>query len=589
MHKKSILIIIIITVLAFANSLTNDFVGDDTVVFVTNSFYNSLKNVPKLFSKEYITDGDNFETYADGEYDRGSGSIGYRPVLSATYFVDKALWGTKPFGYHLHSLLLHVVNSILVYFLIFLVLKNKNVALLSAVLFAVHPTKVEAVCSIGYRADSLSCMFAILSFLCFLMWRRPSKEKGRLFYAGSLLFFFLGLFSKESVVVLPALLVAYDLFFGDPQAKKDWKAFSLRYCGHAVVSVFYLYVYLFVFRNSTLGNIGFLNGTLSNHVITAFLIFLKYVVDFVFPLGVHVLAPVYVPPIGSMWLVKTVISFVALSSMIVLSVKAYRRSRVVSFFMFWFLISLVPVSNIVPIANPMAHRFLYFPSIGLLTVFAIGIERLCAKLSLFKKVSFDFGNVAKFCIIAMCMIQTFSLNGFWRDDPTMVLEFVRRYPKNPNTYLHLGICAFQYGNMHETINALEHSLKLGANDPRAYYLLALSYSRINPGKSVEYYKKVIRFYPKFYFAYIGLARQVLLYEKDTAQAYQYLEEAFKFNPTYSGYGYLIQIYLMEGKINKAKGVLKEAEAVLANEDQIRSLRNFLKLRKTLTLPIDIGV
>ncbi|MFA5088407.1 MAG: hypothetical protein WC552_05170, partial [Candidatus Omnitrophota bacterium] len=121
-HRKFIILIVLVSLAAFGNSLQNGFVGDDNLLFLKNTFYRSWENFPRLFGKDYISDSNNFDLYIKNESDVGSGSVAYRPVLSATFFVDYALWKEKPFGYHLHNLILHTFNSLLAYWFLFLIL-----------------------------------------------------------------------------------------------------------------------------------------------------------------------------------------------------------------------------------------------------------------------------------------------------------------------------------------------------------------------------------------------------------------------------------------------------------------------------------
>ena len=109
--------------LTFGNSLSHDFVGDDYVVIVDNSFYASWANFPKLFSRASITESD--DVFNKKEYFH-TGSTAYRPVLSASFFVDYGLWQRNPLGYHLHNVLLHMANALLVYFIIGLYRKKAD-------------------------------------------------------------------------------------------------------------------------------------------------------------------------------------------------------------------------------------------------------------------------------------------------------------------------------------------------------------------------------------------------------------------------------------------------------------------------------
>ena len=114
MPKGYVLIILAFTLITYANSLSNGFVGDDEIIIVDNFFYRSWANLPALFQKDYLTDTTTGYFYHET---LNSGSVAYRPALSFTYFLDYGIWKLNPFGYHLHNLLYHLGNSLLVFFL----------------------------------------------------------------------------------------------------------------------------------------------------------------------------------------------------------------------------------------------------------------------------------------------------------------------------------------------------------------------------------------------------------------------------------------------------------------------------------------
>ena len=122
--RLAIILIVLITALAYANSLKNSFVWDDIWTVVNNDSIKSWNNFPALFSKSYLT---------------SFGEISYRPVCTFSYFIDYFIWKLNPFGYHLTNLLLHILNAILLYFLINLIIADKNLSLLASLLFALHP------------------------------------------------------------------------------------------------------------------------------------------------------------------------------------------------------------------------------------------------------------------------------------------------------------------------------------------------------------------------------------------------------------------------------------------------------------------
>ncbi len=137
--RLAIILIIFITALVYANSLKNSFVWDDYVVIVDNNFVKSWKNFPAIFRKSYLSPFIKSGSYFFVDSSIGSGETSYRPVVTLSYFFDYSLWRLNAFGYHLTNLLLHITNAVLLYFLINLIAKNKKIALLSSLLFALHP------------------------------------------------------------------------------------------------------------------------------------------------------------------------------------------------------------------------------------------------------------------------------------------------------------------------------------------------------------------------------------------------------------------------------------------------------------------
>ena len=107
--------IIILCLVAYFNSLFNQFTYDDNVIIVDNYLFRNLENLPRLFGSAYFN-------YAQ--------EVTYRPIVTISYLVDYIIWGLKPFGYHLTSLLLHILTAITVYFLLKVIVGDTYMRLL---------------------------------------------------------------------------------------------------------------------------------------------------------------------------------------------------------------------------------------------------------------------------------------------------------------------------------------------------------------------------------------------------------------------------------------------------------------------------
>jgi len=588
MHKKYIIIILAVVCLAYGNSLLNGFVGDDEIVLVNNRFYDSWSNFPKLFSKEYNTNSDNNSIFIGVSQNANSGSVAYRPVLSTAFFIDRSLWGLHPFGYHLTNFLLHAFNAILIYLLIFSVLKNQNVAMLSSLLFAVHPINAEAVCNIGFRADLLAVFFVLLSFLYFAKLEYPGIKPRKAFVL-SLVFYFLSLFTKESAIVLPFIFIAYDFYFRRETNPEFLQTLAKRYTAFILVTLFYLYVYFFQFPNTALDNAVSGAGPNWASIAKIFLILGQYVVDFLAPAGVHVIPPQYSPVIDSTGLIKAIWSLTIFILFIVFIFKAKKIQYPSAFFLFWFLVSLLPVANIIPNPNPLAYRYLYLPSIGFLTVMALGLEYMDAKLKSENSKIQIAGTMVKLGLVVLLAVLTIPLTLTWRNEYTLASMIIEYYPKNPGGYLFRGTVYFKYGLLEKAKEDLQKSLELGMFDPRGLEMLSVCLPD-EPQKAKQLLERSIKFFPNFALSYTALGR-LLLFEGDHEKALPYFQKSIQLTPTYTGFGYLIQVYLMKGDKAQAQGILKEAKEKISAPIELKSLNSFFLYdeKPDKKFPVDIGV
>ncbi len=300
-HTKSIIILIILVFITFFNSIQNGFVGDDNLVVVNNTFYNSFHNLPRLFDKSYTTQPQ--QIMATGTADYGSGSVAYRPVLSLTYFFDHAIYHLNASGYHFTNFLIHLANVILVYWLVYSLFQKVPLSVFGALIFGLHPLRTEAVCCIGYRADLLGTFFILSALLCYV--RFKNNQRFIFFFILSCLFFLLALFSKESTISFWGIFFIYDWFFKEKSFKETLRKNFQYYAWFAVITAFYLYAYVVLFPNSSLSGQPLMGGNLLKHIGNIFIIFGEYVSKFVFPFAVNTLSPQYKPQINSFFTFKT--------------------------------------------------------------------------------------------------------------------------------------------------------------------------------------------------------------------------------------------------------------------------------------------
>jgi Dolichyl-phosphate-mannose-protein mannosyltransferase len=212
-------------ILIFAPTRAAAFLADDWVIINQLTF-------------KYPTFFDNLVWFSR---DWGVGVNFYRPLVRLMYYFQFLFFGANPAGWHLISVLLHAFNSLLVFGLAWRISSRAGVGLLAGMLFALHPIHSEPVTWISGQTDLWAALWCLSSALCFVTMRQVQREgsSGRRWLVASIVFFFLGLLSKESAIALPLALVVYDfskggldrLFFPYNEAPKNHNNTLIRLIG----------------------------------------------------------------------------------------------------------------------------------------------------------------------------------------------------------------------------------------------------------------------------------------------------------------------------------------------------------------------
>jgi protein O-mannosyl-transferase len=179
------LVILLLTVAAYAPILRAGYIWDDGQHVFNNSLLRTTQGLQKLWLVRTALPQ-------------------YYPLTHTFFWIEFHLWGTDPLGYHAVNLILHVCNAALVW----MILRRLSIpgALLAAIFFAVHPINVETVGWISERKNTLSSFFYLLSFLAYLQFEKPSRARTN-WYLLSLLLFVCSLLSKSVSCTLPAALL----------------------------------------------------------------------------------------------------------------------------------------------------------------------------------------------------------------------------------------------------------------------------------------------------------------------------------------------------------------------------------------------
>jgi protein O-mannosyl-transferase len=400
--------------LLWGQTVRFDFVWDDEIYITQNMSIRSLANIPAIFSRMEAQSSEN-------------PSVSYRPLRNTVYAVLYALDGKEtdktpqPWIFHLANVLWHAAASALLFLVALLLCQRltggvsnaaKLAALLIALGFAAHPVISEAVCWAKCMDDLMAGVFVLAAARSLLKWNEGGRG-----YVAALVWFFLAVFSKESAA--PFALAVFFMLRGFHRL--PWRrsarltvpfllvAFLFAACQHLVMG-----------RTSQCAPLA---GTHGQTLVNMFPVAWEYLrllcgippfcADYNFMLRAR---PQAFLSSGVLDGVCLLLFFGALAAWL------WRRPdwRMCAFGLLWIALFLLPVSNLVPMMQYMAERFLYLPLMGFLLALG-GVFLNCSRLRLAPA-------MAAAALVVIWMGASLNRMGIWRDNLTL---FVRTELEHP--------------------------------------------------------------------------------------------------------------------------------------------------------------
>jgi tetratricopeptide (TPR) repeat protein len=418
-------------------------------------------------------------------------SSNWHPLTWISHMLDCQFFGLKPWGHHLSSLLLHAINTLLV----FLVLKRMTGATwrsaVVAALFAWHPLHVESVAWVAERKDVLSATFWMLTLWAYLRYAQK-PEPGR--YLLCLLFFMLGLLSKPMVVTLPFVLLLLDYWplgrsFGSGMAQQPVSGrrllleklpFFLLATASSVVT--------FLAQKSGGAVASLETLTLSQRAANALISYARYLRKIVWPSD---LAMVY--PLPDFWPAPQIIGAMLFLLAVTTAVVVCRKSR--PYLMvgwFWFLGTLVPVIGLVQVGfQSLADRYTYLPSIGIFILLVWGMADLAGRWPQRRLI---LGRMTALILTACFTLTWFQLR-LWQNSVTLFSHALAVTTGNFVAHNNLGSALDKLGRSDEALVHFKAALEIRPRDPETLYNIGLLLARQDKVHSAEaYYQEALRDY-----------------------------------------------------------------------------------------------
>lgn len=440
-----VLALVILGLATYNNAIHNPFVHDDVVFIQHNRHIDSL-NLMEIFNQKAFSNGEGslVNTY-------------YRPLLELfNRLINKVAHRTASV-FHFVNIVVHILNSILAFFIFKHVARCGNaLGLFGAIVFMIHPVQSEAVACISGISNLLCAFFMMASILFY--WSAFSKQEGikAREYLLSLIAFVLGLLTKEQAAVIPVILICYEYFQRDN--------ISPRIMIRNVGAFFILLLLYFVLRKTLFGSVVTPSfdslGELSLRVKTIPRTLLMYLSLIFLPHDLHYYRSINfldsnVPGTAG-FMIVLVAAYAALK-------KAVISRSVYMFGLCWFLISLLPVLNIVPLVNEYsliltAEHFLYFPLLGLIIVFIKAYDQI-GKKEAFSKVR-KYLSVGLAFLVVLMSCGTIYQNRFWRSEIELFKRTLKYEENFGRVRILLGTAYYNDGKYELALKEFSKALKI---------------------------------------------------------------------------------------------------------------------------------
>lgn len=542
----AIFLLLVAGLAIYSNSLANGFVWDDRFLIVNNQFIRGFSHIKEIF------------TYHLFYFSRLPIMRYYRPVQAISYIFDYQIWKLIPFGYHLTNILLHILNTILMFYLIVVNFNKKRVAFWASLLFLIHPLHNAAVAYVSGRADLLVVCFMLLGMICFAKSLVDSPNK-IYYYVFSLLLFFVSLFTKEISLLLPILLILlYQTTDINPKSKGLPNIF-INIAPFLIIGfVFLRCSFLFTEEVFIPHNLSIVSWSRLLTWIKVIFIYLGLVF---LPLNLHMeRAATIVSSLKDPLVVFLIIGVLAVG---VIMRGIYKQSKVSFFGISWFFIATTSIFFSMYFNTTMLNRnlvimaehWLYLPLIGFTVFIAGGLEIILERsLVVFKRAISAILVLAAF----FYSFQTVKINYVWRDDESLFKNILRYAPYSEKPYLVLGQLYISKGDFDQAIALFRKGLAANPAGAALYTNLGIALERKSDLVSaVEAYKQAIRFDPSAYEAYNNLG---VIYVKSgqTDKAKEQWRMALKVNPDFDlAYNNLVVAYKKDKTIKRYKAQLEK--------------------------------
>ncbi len=477
-----------------------------------------------------------------------------RPLLWATYRLNRAISGFDPYGFHLTNILLHIINALLIWGLASTIRRNGYLEQLVPerlqsiwvyaipLLFLASPIQTESVAYISSRSESLSTMFVLGSLWAFL-----SQTREKYPWLNALLVAFLfgcAVLTKQDKPALIAVLPLADYLL---VSKLDWRRLSRNWRVYSLFVIGTVIGYFLVIEPHLNARTAGFGLPWQPYLFTQFRMYFMYLRLIALPFGMN--ADYDIAASETLWDHFSWLGLVGLLAIAAATIYYHRRAPLICFGAAFFFIMLAPTSSFLPIADFANERRLYLPMLGV-------VIAACTAIFRYLRPDPRKAWAGLIVVLAIYSVGTYQRSAVWSNPISLWLDTVEKSPEKARPWIWLGK-VYNDTNMHtQAVNAWVEGAKHveHGSGEHAHLLnnLGLAFANLGDRKrAIEYYNEALNMRQREAQFWANLAVAQLRIGREE-EGWESFEQAVQFGRMRPG------VFQLRGQEYYQRGLYREA-------------------------------
>lgn len=476
----------------------------------------------------------------------------WQPLTWLSHMLDCQLFGLDPGKHHLVNLIIHIINTMILFAGLRLMSGSLLKSAVVSALFALHPLNIESVAWISERKNLLSASFWFLTMLSYSYYTR---KPGFFRYLIPLIFFTLGLMTKPMVVTLPFALLLMD-HWPLKRMKTDRKLLTrliIEKIPFFILTASSLYITLQHLGGNVVSQTSVSSGL---RIQNALVSYVTYLGKFFFPTNLAIFYPF--PDTLPLW--KSTSALFLLLFISVLAVMFFRKKPYIFTGWFWFTGTLFPAIGLIQggLWPAIADRFVYIPCIGILFIIVWGAYDLTQDHQLQRK----FLTVCFSAIAGILLVITYTEVRHWKNSLTIFQHTLASTENNFVAHNNLGVAFEENGDLKNARFHYKQALRIKPSYAEAHNNMGNILAAQNKNTAAEaHFAKALRINPDFAKAHNNMGN-IKFKQNIPAKAIEHYLSALELNPYYANaHSNLGSALIYEGKIEEGIKRYKQALSI----------------------------